>query len=192
MSPCHHKYLKDRNLDPLLMEATWGLKGTRYLSGGWNWRIIAPIHNINGRVIAYTGRTLSTEIKPRWKMTPKVNMRDDPKKLIYGIEKANVKRGVLIVEGPSDVWRMGPGAVGLLGIDWSVEQAGILRQFKRRFVLFDPGFTSQKQAHKLACWLAPLSGETEILSGFSSDPGDLPQDEANNIMRELGLQKRNA
>jgi len=122
----HIQYLKSRSFEPKKLIPLWNLQGTFNLSKSWNWRIIAPIHNQDRQIVAYTGRALSDEIRPRWKTSENEEMVEDPKKLIYGIEKVNPEKGVLIVEGPSDVWRMGPGAVGLLGIDWKVEQAGIL------------------------------------------------------------------
>lgn len=187
LSKKHKAYLYNRNFDSDYLESEWGLKGSKHLSMDWNWRIVAPIRDIDNRIVAYTGRTLSSSVKPRWKMTKDSEMSTDPKKLIYGIEKVNPDKGVLIVEGPSDVWRMGPGAVGLLGIDWQVEQAGLLRQFKRRFILFDNQDVAQKRAEELGRWFAGLPGETEIITGIKSDPGDLNPAEADNIMKELGL-----
>ena len=189
LSPAHIKYLKRRKFDPAYLVKEWGLKGTRHLSKDWNWRIITPIRDSDSRIVAYTGRTLSKETKPRWKTTDNDNMLIDPKLLIYGIDKADKEKGVLIVEGPSDVWRMGPGAVGLLGIDWSIEQAAILRHYKNRYILFDNQPVAQKKALELANWLATFPGHTEIITGLNSDPGALPQNEADNIMKELDLYK---
>ena len=187
----HIKYLKSRGFNSKILQEVWGLKATCHLSREWNWRILAPIRNSSGRVVAYTGRALGNEVKPRWKTTENEAMAQDPRKLIYGIEKAHINRGVLIVEGPSDVWRMGPGSVGLLGIDWKVEQAAQLRQFKKRFIMFDPAKSAQKRASELAHWLAAFPGQTEIITGLSTDPGDLSQKEAYEIMNELGIRKGN-
>jgi len=83
--------------------------------------------------------------------------------------------------------RMGIGSVSIMGIDWKIEQAFILKDFKYRFIMFDPEPKAQKQAQKLAAWLAPFPGETEIISGLKTDPGDLSQEEANKFMKELGF-----
>jgi hypothetical protein len=186
----HRKYLRKRHYDPNELERKWGLQGTAHLSKDWNWRVVAPIKDAEGRVVAYTGRTLSKKLKPKWKTTSDEDMGCDPKKLIYGIDKVDTDRGVLIVEGPGDVWRMGYGAVALLGIDWKVDQACVLRSIKRRFIMFDPSPVAQKRAEELAYWLSPFPGETEIIYDLKSDPGALPQKEADNIMRTLGLLKR--
>lgn len=185
LSHVHKKYLLSRNFDPDKLSDIWNLKGTKNLSGEWNWKIIAPVYNTNNNITAYAGRALAKDFKPKWKISHKDEMSDDPKKMLYGIEK--VKDRVLIVEGVSDVWRMGVGAVGVFGIDWNIEQSHILKNFSHRFIMFDPERQAQRKAHELAKWLSAFPGETEIISGLSCDPGDLFQKEADNIMRELGM-----
>jgi len=69
----------------------------------------------------------------------------------------------------------------------SLEQASILRQYKRRFILFDNEKIAQKQAEDLANWLAAFPGHTEVITGIKSDPGELSQGKADRIMRELQL-----
>jgi hypothetical protein len=91
----------------------------------------------------------------------------------------------VFVEGATDVWRLGVGAVAVLGIDWKKEQVAILKNFSRRFVMFDPEPLAQKRAEKLAESLSLYGGETEVITGLKCDPGDLPQDEADQIMKEL-------
>lgn len=180
----HKNYLKSKKFKKNIIDE-WNLKGTINLSGSWSWRIITPIYDESFNIVSYSGRSISDDIKPRWKHSKNENMSTDPKRLIYGIEK--VRDSVLIVEGISDVWRMGPGAVGLLGIDWKIEQASILKNFSHRFIMFDPEKLAQKKARELADWLSPFQGETEIISGLKTDPGDLPQKEANEIMKKLGI-----
>lgn len=185
LSKIHRHYLKQKNFNPTKLTKEWNLKATKGLSGKWSWRIIAPILNKEWMVVGYTGRTLTPNTKPKWKHSKNENMSIDPKTLLYGIERT--KNKILIVEGASDVWRMGPGAVGTFGINWKMEQAIILKTFSHRFIMFDPEKEAQKQAKKLANWLAPFPGETEIISGIDTDPGDLDQSEADNIMKELGF-----
>jgi hypothetical protein len=183
----HRKYLLERGFDPDELIRIWDLRGTVGFAGAWNWRLIAPIKNPAGQIVAFTGRALG-DIKPRWKTSDKTQMSASPDSLLYGIEKA--EDSVLIVEGPSDVWRMGPGAVATLGIAWTEEQANILRQYRNRFILYDPEPQAQRQAKRLAEFLSVFGGMTEILSGPACDPGSLPKREANQIMLELGIRRK--
>ncbi len=107
----------------------------------------------------------------------------EPDALLYGIHL--VERTVVVVEGPADVWRLGPGAVASLGVDWSVAQARALKDIPRRFIMFDPDRAAQQRARKLANYLAVYDGETTILQDMDVDPGDLPQEVADSIMKEL-------
>lgn len=180
----HIQYLKKRLYSRERLKV-WDLKGTRGLSKDWSWRVVAPIRDRTSRIVAYTGRTIGKDVNPRWKVSRDEDCVVDPRSLIYGIDLIEDK--VLVVEGPSDVWRMGPGAVGLLGIDWTIQQANILKDIPERYILFDPEPKAQVQAEKLANYLAPFPGRTEILSGFQTDPGGLKQSQADSIMQELGF-----
>lgn len=181
----HKRYLRSRDFDVKSIAEEWDLLCTSNLSGDWNWRIISPICDRSGRAVAHVGRHIGKHPQ-RWKITDKAEWLVNPQTGIYGIHKVPGK-SVLVVEGASDVWRMGPGAVGTLGISWKRPQADILRQFERRFILFDPEPLAQRKAKQLADYLAMFPGETELVSGFKTDPGDLSDKKANRVMKELGI-----
>ena len=60
-----------------------------------------------------------------------------------------------------------------------------LKDFRRRFVMLDPDSAGKHRAEQLANWLGMFEGETELIEGLSSDPGDLSQREADKMMKEL-------
>ena len=182
----HKKYLRNRGFRPMQLAKDWGLTGTEHLSGPWNWRVIIPIHNQFGEIIAFQGRTLNETTKPKYKVSDDADILEDPKGMLYGHHKA-MGDSVLIVEGVTGVWKFGPGAVATLGIDWSAEQANKLRQYSKRYLMFDPEPLAQKRAEKLAKWLSMYSGTTEILEEMPCDPGDLLDEEAQEILSELDM-----
>lgn len=186
LKPVHEDYLKKRNFDPIKLVQDWNAYGTcQDPNIGWAWRIVVPIKNTDNEVTAYTGRALQKKRRPKWKTTEKDQCKQSPNSLLYGIE--HVKDSVVVVEGPADVWRLGKGAVALLGIDWTVEQAAIIRTIPHRFILFDPDTAAKKKAEELALWLAAFPGETELITEMNSDPGDMSQREADQLMQELGM-----
>lgn len=187
LSPIHKKYLCQRKFDVEKIVAEWDLKGTSNMSGRWNWRITSPIKNKVGETVAYTGRSVNPDVSPRWLHSKNEEAGESPKKFLYGIEK--VLHRVLIVEGPSDVWRMGPGAVATLGISWKWEQVYILQRIPNRFILYDPERTALKRAEMLAEALSGHGGVVEILKGHKKDPGDFYQRDADALMRELGFER---
>jgi len=181
----HRQYLRHRRFDPDKLKEEWDLTATAHLSGpGWNWRVCFPICSQDGLQVAYAGRSISDKTKPKYKLPKDNQILTHPRSLLYGIHKAGGD-SVVVVEGPTDVWRMGPGAVALLGVKWTVEQMNLLRAFPRRFIMLDPDQAGQRRAEEIAEWLGMFSGETELISDLPSDPGELDQGEANQIMKEL-------
>jgi hypothetical protein len=186
MLPVHRRYLRRRNFDPDALEREWGLQGTAGLSGIWSWRVVFPIYSETERIVAYQGRTISPTAKPRYRMTADKEMTEDPNAVLYGIHRAR-GNSVLVVEGATGVWRLGPGCVATLGMKWRKKQAERLRQYNNRFILFDPEPEAQQKAKELAELLSLFPGTTEVVSGFRTDPGDFSDALAERIMRRLGI-----
>lgn len=187
MAPLHKKhilYLQKRRYDVERLVNEWALTGTQHLSGDWSWRVVAPVHDRGGQIVAFVGRSVRPNFKPKYKVSEREECLVDPKTLLYGIDKVPGD-SVVIVEGPSGVWRLGPGSVATLGIDWKRPQGNRLRKFKKRYILFDPEPLAQKRARELAEYLSTFPGETEIITGFKTDPGDLSDKRAARLMQEL-------
>lgn len=186
LAPQHIKYLRSRNFDPDKLTKLWDLTGTQHLSGEWSWRVIIPVKTASGQVIAYQGRSISPTAKPKYKMSRDEDILEEPQGLLYGLQWATGD-DIIIVEGATGVWRLGPGTLATFGIDWKLPQANKLRKYKRRFILFDPEPQAQKRAQELAEWLSYFPGTTEILTGFDTDPGDFTEKQAEEIRQELKL-----
>lgn len=183
------KYLEQRGFDAAQLEEEWGIKGCSHLSGEWAWRIVIPIRDVTGRVVAYQGRTIRDEVKPKYRMTAKNKIPVNPRSLIYGIDKIK-KDKVIIVEGCTGCWKLGAGnAVATLGIDWSMEQANQLRKIQHRYILFDPEKQAQEQADKLANFLSTFPGTTTVLSGFCTDPGEFSRRLVKKVLHKLGFER---
>ncbi len=182
----HRAYLRMRGFRPAQLVRNWELQGTTFESGAWNWRVVYPIRDIDGRIVAWQGRAIHADAQPRYKTTSAHEMLVDAKTLIYGIHCVPGD-AVVIVEGAADVWRLGPGAVASLGIGWKHQQINRLRGFNRRYLLFDPDLAAQRRATEAANHLSLFGGTTEIISGFATDPGDMPQHIADRLMRRLGI-----
>lgn len=184
LQPSHKKYLQRRHFDPDGLVMTWGVAGTAGMSGSWSWRVIIPIHNATGKIVAYQGRSIG-DAPRKYKLTDDADCLEDPRELLYGMHKITADDWVIVVEGVTGVWRLGPGTVATFGIDWRVGQANRLRHFKRRYVIFDPEPVAQKRAEALADHLSIFPGTTEVVSGFATDPGDFSPAEAEDITKEL-------
>lgn len=186
LSKHHLAYLRARGLTRAASVAReWDLEGTGHLGGPWAWRVVAPIYNENEKIVAYVGRAIADGVAPKYRVTEASKCVESPDGFLYGIHKAK-EDVVVIVEGPGDVWRMGPGFVATMSMNWREEQVDKLRRrFKKRYIMFDPEGKAQKLAQKMAEWLSMFPGVTEVVDGLPSDPGSLDERTVRSIRKEL-------
>jgi hypothetical protein len=206
MLECHREYLRERNFDAEFLEQEWNLQGVGVVPGSlFSMRIIIPITH-EGTIVSYQGRDITGDKdRIRYRTCKKAvsNSSSDPdrnsietrfhKHCLYGLDKVK-GNSVVVTEGVSKVWRLGIGAVATFGIEWLMEHAYLLAKFKNVFILFDQGEDAQRKAQELAEGVKlaeSLIGGKHIeiieLDGDIKDPGDLPQKEADQFMKELGF-----
>lgn len=183
LGKAHRSYLKTRGFGPAVVER-WGLLGTNHLGDAWAWRVVFPMRNAKGVTVAWIGRAIHEETEPRYLVSKDEDCLEDPHSFVYGLDQVEGD-SVVVVEGATDVWNMGPGAVGMLGIDWRVGKARKLLDFHNRYILFDPEPAAQRRAEKLASWLSYYPGNTEVITGIEGDPGSLPRSKVDKLRKEL-------
>lgn len=185
----HKSYLESRNFEPQILENIYKLLGTGPV-GDYKFRIITPIYNDN-QLVSYIGRDITGQSKLRYKACASEKEVISHKDCLYGLDRV-LSRGldsIIIVEGITDVWRLGLGSVATFGIQFSIKQITQLKNFKRRFVLYDSESQAQKQALKLGRYLSGFGGETIILDTKQPglDPGSMGRDDAKNVMKDLNI-----
>lgn len=180
------QYLINRNFDPDKLVSEWGLLSTGHL-GTFKFRILAPIY-LRGELISYQCRDITDKHNTPYMGCPIEESVYFLKYSLYGFDRAVSKKRCVVVEGLTDAWRMGPGAVATFSMNFMPQQVLLLaRSFDDIFILYDSGQDAQDQADKL-CWqLQGYNKRIEILTLEHGDPGDLSNDEARNIMQEVGL-----
>lgn len=183
----HREYLEDRDFDPDRLIDMWDLKATGNKAKGQNKnRIIVPIYYKN-RLMSYQGRAIADNVDPKYKACDMENERRHHKYCLYGIDLA-IGDSVLVLEGVTDVWRMGIGSVCTFGIKYKEIQVLLLaRHFKNVFVMFDPREpAAQQQSKNLTMQLNAMGRKAEQITYDSDkDPASLSDDDAKYIMREL-------
>lgn len=193
----HKQYLIDRNFDPDFLERRWDLRATNHFSSlldGTNYshRIIAPIQFKN-RLVSFQTRDITNKQKSKYKACPEKNEIIPHKHILYGWDFAQ-KNSCVIVEGITDVWRLGAGALATFGVEFTNIQINlILSKFDRIFILFDSDFAGKEASDLLYCSLrvndAKYNKKEVIIEEFPKkiDPADLSQNDANHFMKEKGL-----
>lgn len=172
-------YLKKRGFDPDLIQEIWGVRGVGPCGGIWAHRILIPIHDQDGQVVSFTGRAIA-DVEPKYLNLSVEKSVENPKSILYGIHLVQHDH-VIVVEGPMDAWRLGPGAVALMGAVWTTDQVEGLRRFKRISLIPDNDDAGRRCMERLAAWLRSADSKIEIIYGLESDPGDLSSAEVDEL-----------
>lgn len=197
--PHHARYLSRRNFNPDKLEKDWGLLSTGPIaplvtngkSLDYSHRIIIPIE-WEERIVSFQGRDATDKHKLKYMACPQDREIIEHKSILYG--KPSGDRCVL-VEGVTDVWRLGPGALCCFGIKYRLAQIRLLAKFKEVFIFFDPEVQAREQAEKIQSELLfrgvkavhlPMEKKNK-LPLLDYDPGDMDQWDADKLMYDLGF-----
>ena len=178
-------YLIGRRFDPDLLEFVWKIQSTGTI-GRMKYSIFIPIY-LNNRMVSWQCRDITGQSSMRYLAQSEDKELLNNKDTLYGIDQATGSSCV-IVEGVTDVWRLGPGAVATFGIKYRPAQVTmLLRNFDQFHILFDPADPqAQQQAGHLGMDLACLGGKVKVWRPETDlDPGDFGQDDADAFMRDV-------
>ncbi len=177
----HRNYLRKRKLDPFAVERIWGLKGSNFLSP-LPWRILVPVV-LEGEVASWTTRTIF-EKGLRY-------VSADDEQSVYPLQtlllgEDFVRHTIIVVEGPFDAMRIGPGACALMGAGFGMARVRRIAQFPRRVVCLDGDEGGLRQGKKLTSLLEAFPGETyHVQLESAKDPGAATEREINQLRRFL-------
>ncbi len=177
----HRDYLSGRRLDVDSLRKLWKLKGTDH-TGEPPWHVVVPVHH-RGEVVSWTARSLDPQARTRYHNARPDQEAVPAKSLLYGADHA--RHAVSVHEGPADVWAVGPGAVAVMGLNYTREQLLLLASYPSRYVCFDNEPGAQARARRLCEDLAALPGQTSNVALESKDAGSAPDKELNQLRRLL-------
>lgn len=171
--PQHKKYLEERGFDPKHISDFWGVQGIG-VSHRLQWRLWIPVH-YGGRIVSWTTRSICRTAKERY-----INARPEEqmfpiKDLLYGED--HCRHTILVLEGPIDVWKVGPGAVATFGSTYTKEQVLKISKYPKRGIAFDNEPQAQLQAKRLCEELEVFPGQTYLIQLRSKDAGSASREE---------------
>ena len=180
------EYLISRNFDPNKLAAEWGLLSTGHI-GLYKFRILAPIY-FKGQLVSFQTRYPGNIELPYLGCKIEESVYN-LKHLLYGFDRAVTGKRCAVVEGITDNWRLGPGAVATFSMNFMPQQVFLLaKYFDKIFIIYDSGDDAQLQADKLYHQLTiGYNKDVEILTPDSGDPGELSDEDAQYYMKEIGL-----
>lgn len=181
--PAHKRYLSKRKFDPDYLIQKYDLRVTGTLDKYSN-RIIFPVY-YNKRIVSYQGRTYTDSIPKYLTCHP-----DDEivfhKDIFFNWDNAK-NDTVLVVEGVFDAVRIGDNAIASFGTSITMNQINLLKKFNKVFFLYDPEELAQKKALMALTLLSSYGILCERISIGDTDPGDLSDDDAIYLKKELGI-----
>lgn len=179
--PRHRAYLRRRGFDPDELARIWGVGGIG-LAARLAWRLLIPVA-FRGRTVSWTTRDVTGRTSLRYVSARPDEEERPAKSVLYGID--HVRHAAVVVEGPADAWRIGPGAVATLGTGWTAEQLALLAAVPVRAVAFDRDPEAQRRAAALCEALAPFPGRTARVELSAADPGAAAADEVAELRRRF-------
>jgi DNA primase len=151
-------------------------------------RLVIPIHNAEGELVAYAGRSLDPETEPRYKLPAGFNKSLE----LYNLHRAAQADGrgaVIVVEGFFDVMKVHqagfPAVVALMGSSLSDAQAELLGAFERVILMLDGDEAGAEAAPKIAAQLARrlLVRIADVPEG--TQPDQLSSEEIQRVLNPL-------
>jgi len=176
----HKAYLENRGFDSDELIELWGLRAI-CLSAKLSWRLFIPI-TLNHEMVSWTTRALSKR-ETRYISAAQNQEAIPHKQLLYGEDLTH--HAIIVVEGPTDVWRIGPGAVATFGLACTSEQIDRIASHPIRAICFDNSVVAQKRAKVLADTLSLLPGETYIAQLSGDDPDTSPKKEIRQLRKQF-------
>jgi len=151
-------------------------------------RLSIPIKDTMGNIIAFSGRTLKDEVKPKYINSPTTDVFEK-RKFLYNMDgaKSEMKKEKtgIVVEGYVDVMRCSQAGikntVSPMGTSFTKEQAALLKRYCDDVILvFDGDIAGKKAAYR--------SLETFIDINFFPQVVFLPEDDdPDSLIREKGV-----
>jgi len=148
---CANQYLIGRGFDPKMLGEVYDVSychnSDQYpLVTG---RIVVPIH-MNGQMVGWQARPpydadWKAIRQPKYYNCPGTNKR----LMLYGLQQAEYSPFCTVVEGVTDVWKLGAGAVCVLGCTMSPQQAAwINSRWSVAFIALDSDATKKAEDTK--------------------------------------------
>ena len=183
-------YLKGRGFNAFRLRDKYGLRFTKNYSVAekgdikqdFSFRIFVPII-YNRKLVSYSGRDYTNQAEPKYRHPEKSLVLEAPADIMYNSKTVGDR--AIIVEGFTDVWKMGNESISGQGIKFTKNQLNQIKDLnlKRVAILLDEN--ADEPAKHLADQLYGTVGDIRIGYLEHGDPGDLSYNDAFELKRKL-------
>jgi len=180
-----HPYLAERGIT----ERTAREFGVGFYSGPglMHGRLVIPIHNADGQLIAYCGRSVD-KTQPRYRVPPGFAKSET----LFNMHRAaaGLSNSVVVVEGFFDCMKVHQAGirsvVALMGsVLYEPQRHELLDRFSRVILLLDSDPTGRKASTVIAQRLRPDCNLQVLSLPDGVQPDQLPADLISNILRQF-------
>ena len=180
--PLHKGWLESRNFEADVFDR-YRLKCFGPI-GRYKHRFLIPFYQ-HRRLITFTTRDVTNLAKTPYIHCPTEDSVIEPKRYLYNLN--SVKDTAIIVEGPTDVWRIGDGCVATMGITYMVEQLALLknRGVSRAFFMFDFEKFAQDAAEEFSYAASTFIPHVEVIELDEGDPADLTITDVKSLRKDI-------
>lgn len=182
MLTIHKEFLENRYFDPIYLIEKYKILFCGPL-GDYRLRVIVPVYD-RGKCISFTARDATGRASTPYLNCPNEKSILDIRDTVYNLDNST-SPDVIVVEGVTDVWRLGDNTVATFGIKYTPMQVLTLTQYRRCFILYDAEQKAQEQAHNLAKDLSTLVGEVVRLELTDGDPAELSADDVKSLRKQV-------
>jgi len=182
--PQHKGYLTRRGFDADYLIRKYDLRVTGS-TDYYPYRIIFPI-TYKKTIVSYQGRSY-VDATPKYMTAKPEDEVIFHKDIFFNLDNST-RDTVILVEGVFDAIRLGDGAIAAFGTAVTYNQLNLLvQQYRKVYTLFDSELAAQEKAIKVANYLSTAGLVVRNITLDSGDPGDLDQDDALHLKKELNL-----
>ena len=181
----HIEYLRERNFDAHHLIRKYDLYCTHNV-GDYKFRIVVPV-KMNQTMVCFTARDVTGKQELRYKSSPLEGYTIDPSRVLYNID--SVYDTAIVMEGVTDVWRVGDPGIALLNKEFNPKHLLTLQQkgVRRCFFIYDAEKEATEQAKEAAAMASGVMPVVEQIELREGDPGSLSPKDALELRKFLGL-----
>lgn len=164
----HIKYLRSRKFSPEYLTHKYKIQAVHTI-GKYRFRIIAPFF-LDRKIVTFIARDVTDKADKKYLACPNDESIIPVGSTFYNIDNAG--ESVVIVEGITDVWRIGDGAIAASGLNLTDEQLAMLidKGVNKVGIVFDKG--AEDKADRYAERLSSIIDDIKIHDLSGGDPAD--------------------
>lgn len=179
--PAHRDYLRMRGFRPHQIAKLWQVECIG-IARRYAWTLFIPFI-IRGVPVSWTTRKITDGARLRYDTAPPEQEQTHHKTILYGSDYC--RHTIIVHEGITDVWKTGPGAAAICGMDISRPQINKIASYPRRVICFDAEHAAQSRASKLCDELEIFDGETYRVELNAKDAGSASPKEIKRLRKQF-------